>query len=88
MSCNLTRAAGAMAGLFHARARGATIRSHLISVAARISRHGRSEITLHLPEGWHRDQEWLNLSVRLTRSDAALSVTAASPLRAWRGCPS
>jgi Transposase DDE domain group 1 len=61
MSCNLTRAAGTMAGLFHARARGATIRSHLINVAARISRHGRGQITLHLPEGWHRDQEWLNL---------------------------
>jgi len=61
MSHNLTRAAGALAGLFHARARGATIRSHLIAVAARIARHGRGHITLHLPGGWHRDQEWLSL---------------------------
>jgi hypothetical protein len=33
-------------------------------VAARIARHGvngRGHITLHLPEGWHRDQEWLSL---------------------------
>ena len=60
MSHNLTRAAGALAGLFHARAR-ATIRSHLIAVAARIARHGHGHITLHLPDGWHRDQEWLNL---------------------------
>jgi hypothetical protein len=61
MSHNLTRAAGSLAGLFHARARGATIRSHLITVAARIARRGRGHITLHLPEGWHRQQEWLNL---------------------------
>ena len=58
---NLTRAAGCLAGLFHATARGATIRGHLIGVAARISRHGRGEITLHLPEGWHREQDRMNL---------------------------
>src|ERR1019366_8363554 len=34
MPHNLTRAAGALAGGFHARARGATIRSDLIAVAA------------------------------------------------------
>jgi hypothetical protein len=61
MSHNLTRAAGALAGGSHARARGATIRSHLIAVAARIARHGRGHITLHLPQGWHREQEWLSL---------------------------
>ena len=61
ISHNLTRAAGALAGAFHARARGATIRSHLIAVAARVARHGRGDITLHLPEGWHREQEWMNL---------------------------
>ena len=61
MAHNLTRAAGALAGAFHARARGATIRSHLIAVAARVARHGRGDITLHLPEGWHREQEWMNL---------------------------
>jgi hypothetical protein len=30
-------------------------------VAARVARHGRGDITLHLPEGWHRAQEWMNL---------------------------
>ena len=45
----------------HARARGATIRRDLIAVAARIARHGRGHITLHLPEGWHREHEWMNL---------------------------
>ena len=58
---NLTRAAGTLAGPFHAKARGVTIRGQLISVAARIARHGRGHITLHLPEGWHREHEWMNL---------------------------
>jgi hypothetical protein len=61
ISCNLTRAAGTLAGPFHAAARGATIRSHLVSVAARIARHGRGHITLHLPEGWHHEAEWMCL---------------------------
>ena len=58
---NLTRAAGCLAGAFHAKARTATIRSQLISVAARIARRGRGHITVHLPEGWHREHEWMNL---------------------------
>jgi hypothetical protein len=58
---NLLRAAGSLASLACAKARGATLRRDLIDVAARTARHGRGEITLHLPEGWHRDQEWMNL---------------------------
>jgi Transposase DDE domain group 1 len=61
MAHNLLRAAGALASLPFARARAATIRRDLIAVAARTARHGRGHITLHLPEGWHREQEWLNL---------------------------
>jgi hypothetical protein len=61
ISHNLLRAAGALASLACAKARGATLRRDLIDVAARTARHGRSEITLHLPEGWHRQTEWLNL---------------------------
>jgi DDE family transposase len=61
ISHNLLRAAGALASLAYAKARGATLRRDLIDVAARTARHGRGEITLHLPEGWHREQEWLNL---------------------------
>src|SRR5690242_15499951 len=57
---NLVRAAGALAGRRHARARAATIRRDLIAVAARTARHGRGRLTLHLPEGWHREHEWLN----------------------------
>jgi DDE family transposase len=61
MAHNLVRAAGALASLPFAKARAATIRRDLIAVAARTARHGRGHITLHLPEGWHREQEWLNL---------------------------
>jgi len=58
---NLLRAAGSLASFAHARARGATIRRDLIDVAARTARHGRGHITLHLPEGWHREHQWMNL---------------------------
>jgi len=61
ISHNLLRAAGSLASLAYAKARGATIRSDLIDVAARIARHGRGHITLHLPDGWHREQEWQSL---------------------------
>jgi hypothetical protein len=45
----------------YAKARGATIRRDLIYVAARTARHGRGQITLHLPEDWHCQHEWANL---------------------------
>jgi Transposase DDE domain group 1 len=61
ISHNLLRAAGALASLACAKARGATLRRDLIDVAARTARHGRGHITLHLPEGWHRQTEWMNL---------------------------
>jgi hypothetical protein len=61
ISHNLLRAAGSLASLAYAKARGATLRRDLIDVAARIARHGRGEITVHLPEGWHRQAEWMNL---------------------------
>jgi hypothetical protein len=55
---NLTRAAGCLASPFHGKARGATIRADLIDVAARIARSGRGHLTLHLPQGWHRQDDW------------------------------
>jgi hypothetical protein len=61
ISHNLLRAAGSLASLAYAKARGATIRADLIDVAARTARHGRGHITLHLPDGWHREREWMNL---------------------------
>src|SRR6266704_2953537 len=61
MAHNLVRAAGSLASLPYAKARAATIRRDLIAVAARTARHGRGHLVLHLPEGWHREQEWRNL---------------------------
>jgi hypothetical protein len=61
MACNLLRAASSLASLPYAKARAATIRRDLVAVAARTARHGRGHITLHLPDGWHRETEWLNL---------------------------
>jgi hypothetical protein len=61
ISCNLLRAAGALASLACAKARGATLRRDLIHIAARAARHGRGHLTLHLPEDWHRQHEWMNL---------------------------
>jgi hypothetical protein len=61
MAHNLTRAAGTLASARHARARGATIRADLIDIAGRTARHGRGHLTLHLPEAWHRQAEWMNL---------------------------
>src|SRR5450631_526791 len=61
MAHNLVRAAGALASLPFAKARAAAIRRDLIAVAARAARTGRGHLTLHLPEGWHREHEWLNL---------------------------
>jgi hypothetical protein len=58
---NLLRAAGALASLAYAKARGATLRRDLIDVAARTARHGRGHITLHLPQDWHRQARWMNL---------------------------
>ncbi len=61
ISHNLLRAAGTLAGRRHAKARAATVRRDLVAVSARTARHGRGNLTLHLPEGWHREHEWRNL---------------------------
>jgi len=71
ISSNLLRAAGALASLTYAKARGATIRRDLINVAARTARRGRGQLTLHLPGRWHRQQEWLNLFEAATGPPAA-----------------
>lgn len=48
---NLMRAAGRIAGPFHAKATGATLRRTLINVPARIATSAR-RIHVHLPDGW------------------------------------
>ena len=60
MAFNLTRAAGALASLFHARATTATIRRQLINVPARPVRSAR-RIHLRLPTNWPWAHAWLDL---------------------------
>jgi hypothetical protein len=67
---NLTRAAGALAGAFHARATTATIRAHLINVPARLAR-GARRLTLHLPQRWPWEPAWANLHAAIHRPRAA-----------------
>jgi hypothetical protein len=57
---NLTRAAGALASVFHARATTATIRAQLITVPARLARSAR-RLALHLPANWPWEQAWRRL---------------------------
>lgn len=57
---NLLRAAGTLASTTHAKARTTTIRRHLITVAARTARTGRT-ITLHLPTNWPWQAAWHGL---------------------------
>lgn len=48
---NLTRAAGALAGMLHTKARTGTLRVQLIGVPARLARSA-GRLTLHLPTDW------------------------------------
>jgi len=57
---NLTRAVGCLASPFHARATGATIRRHLITVPARLA-HSARRLTLHLPTDWPWAHAWQQL---------------------------
>jgi hypothetical protein len=57
---NLLRAAGTLTGPRYALARGATLRTHLINVPARLARPQRRPV-LHLPAHWPRANGWLTL---------------------------
>ena len=58
---NLLRAAGTLTGTArYTVARGATLRTHLINVAARLGRPQRRPV-LHLPAHWPRADPWLAL---------------------------
>jgi hypothetical protein len=63
---NLTRAAGALASAFHARATTTTIRAHLINIPARLARSAR-RLTLHLPQHWPWEPAWTNLHAAIRR---------------------
>ena len=54
---NLTRAAGALASVFHAKATTATIRRQLIVVPGRLARSAR-RLVIHLPKNWPWQDSW------------------------------
>jgi Transposase DDE domain group 1 len=57
---NLLRAAGTLTGARYAVARGATVRTHLVNVPARLARPQRRPV-LHLPSHWPRAKPWQGL---------------------------
>ncbi len=57
---NVLRAAGAAASVRHAKARWATLRTHLITIPARIASTGR-RLVLHLPTDWPWAPAWEDL---------------------------
>jgi len=57
---NLTRAAGTLASVFHAKATTATIRRQLIAVPARLARSAR-RLVIHLPSHWPWQDSWEGL---------------------------
>ena len=57
---NLLRAAGTLAGDRHAVARGATLRRHIVTVPARLTRPQRRRV-LHLPRHWPWADAWTTL---------------------------
>jgi len=61
IALNLTRAAGSLASRFHARARLATLRAHLINVPGRLARSAR-RLVLHLPTGWPWETDWTQMA--------------------------
>ncbi len=54
---NIARTAGVLASTRHARARWATLRTHLINVPARVATSAR-RLTLHLPADWPWTDAW------------------------------
>jgi len=60
LSFNILRAAGAAASARHAKARWATLRTHLIAVPARIASSAR-RLVLHLPTDWPWAPDWEDL---------------------------
>jgi hypothetical protein len=57
---NLLRAASVLAGERHTRARGSTLRRHIVNIPARLTRPQRRPI-LHLPTHWPWSKAWLAL---------------------------
>ena len=60
LAFNVLRAAGAAASARHAKARWATLRTHLVKVPARVASSARRHV-LHLPTNWPWAPAWEDL---------------------------
>ncbi len=67
---NLTRAAGALASVVHAKATTATLRAQLICVPARLASSAR-RLTLHLPRDWPWEPAWQHMFTAANAPPAA-----------------
>jgi len=65
MAFNLTRAVGVLAGQFHAKAVTATVRAHLIGIAARVTLSAR-RASLRMPTDWPWADEFQSLFTAAT----------------------
>lgn len=63
---NLTRAAGTIASVFHAKATTATIRRQLIAVPGRLAKSAR-RLVIHLPRDWPWQDSWEGLFAAVCR---------------------
>jgi len=61
MAFNLTRSAGTLASVFHAKATTGTIRAQLINIPGRLASSAR-KVTLHLPIDWPWENAWEQLA--------------------------
>ena len=74
MAFSLTRAAGTIASVFHAKATTATIRRKHVQVPARIASSAR-RLTLHLPTAWPWENAWTTLFTGLCAPPPAVATT-------------
>ncbi len=80
---NIMRAAGEAASVRHAKARWATLRTHLVAVPARIASSAR-RMVLHLPTQWPWRDAWHNLWAVAT-APAGSSSPAQPRSRSYAG---
>lgn len=73
MALNLTRAAGALASLFHGKATTTTIPTQLISVPARIASSAR-KLVLHPPQNWPWSSAWTGMFTAATGPPATVTT--------------
>jgi len=83
MAFNLTRAAGALASAFHAKATTGTIRAQLITIPGRLARSAR-RLTLHLPTAWPALAESMGTARSRREQPAARGLTPHPSARTYR----